>query len=69
MGEVHGAKDGRLGREVAIKTPGPLERVTRFPEGGVFLEERTLSPDGRCVYCCRENGSSSLWLMTLQKPS
>ena len=44
---------------------GPLEQVTRFPEAGLFLEEPTISPDGRFLYYCRENGGSSLWLMTL----
>jgi len=46
---------------------GPLEPVTRFPEGGLFLEEPTLSSDGKYLYYCRENGGSSLWLMTLSK--
>jgi len=46
---------------------GPLEPVTRFPEGGLFLEEPTISSDGRYLYYCRENGGSSLWLMTLSK--
>ena len=46
---------------------GTLEPVTRFPEAGLFLEEPTISPDGRHLYYCRENGGSSLWLMTLQK--
>ena len=45
---------------------GPLEPVTRFPEGGLFLEEPTISPDGRYLYYCRENGGSSLWQMTLE---
>ena len=47
---------------------GPLQQVTHFPEGGLFLEEPALSPDGRYLYYCRENGASSLWLMTLSKP-
>ena len=46
---------------------GPLEQVTRFPEGGLFLEEPTISRDGRYLYYCRENGASSLWQMTLSK--
>jgi Tol biopolymer transport system component len=46
---------------------GPLEPVTRFPEAGLFLEEPTLSPDGRYVYYCRENGGASLWLLTLEQ--
>ena len=50
---------------------GPLEPVTRFPEAGLFLEEPTLSPDGRYLYYCRENGGSSIWLLTLgeEKPA
>ena len=48
---------------------GPLEQVTRFPEGGLFLEEPTISPDGRYLYYCRANGGSALWLMTLEDPS
>ena len=43
---------------------GPLQQVTRFPDAGLFLEEPTISQDGRFLYC-RENGGSSLWLMTL----
>ena len=45
---------------------GALEPVTHFPEAGLFLEEPTISPDGRYLYYCRENGGSSLWLMTLE---
>ena len=45
---------------------GPLEQVTRFPEAGLFLEEPTISPNGRYLYYCREPGGSSLWLMTLE---
>ena len=44
---------------------GPLEQVTGFPEAGLFLEEPAISPDGKYLYYCRENGGSSLWLMTL----
>ncbi|MGH9366224.1 MAG: hypothetical protein ACRD3M_00945, partial [Thermoanaerobaculia bacterium] len=45
---------------------GPLEQVTRFPDAGLFLEEPTISPDGRYLVYCRSNGGSSLWLMTLE---
>jgi len=45
---------------------GALEQVTRFPEAGLFLEEPTISPDGKYLVYCRENGGSSLWLMTLE---
>ncbi len=44
---------------------GPLEQVTRFPEAGLFVEEPTISPDGRYLYYCRGNGGSSLWLLKL----
>ncbi len=44
---------------------GPLEAVTRFPESGLFLEEPTISPDGRSLAYARSNGGASLWLLTL----
>ncbi len=44
---------------------GNLEQVTHFPEAGLFVEEPTLSPDGRYLYYCRQRGGASLWLMTL----
>ncbi|HSD71939.1 MAG TPA: hypothetical protein VLE54_04065, partial [Thermoanaerobaculia bacterium] len=44
---------------------GPLEAVTRFPESGLFLEEPTISPDGRWLAYARSNGGASLWLLTL----
>jgi len=45
---------------------GRLEQVTRFPDAGLFLEEPTISPDGRYLYYCRGNGGASLWLMKLE---
>jgi eukaryotic-like serine/threonine-protein kinase len=47
---------------------GPLEQVTRFPESGLFLEEPTLSPDGRALVYARWTGGSSLWLLKLGSP-
>jgi eukaryotic-like serine/threonine-protein kinase len=44
---------------------GSLEEVTHFPESGLFLEEPTLSPDGRTLAYARWNGGSSLWLLQL----
>jgi eukaryotic-like serine/threonine-protein kinase len=44
---------------------GPLEQVTHFPEAGLFLEEPAISPDGRFLVYCRENGGASLWMLTL----
>jgi len=46
---------------------GSLVPVTRFPESGLFLEEPTLSPDGRYLLYCRSNGGSSLWLLRVGK--
>ncbi|MCI0567204.1 MAG: hypothetical protein L0Z52_03320, partial [Acidobacteria bacterium] len=46
---------------------GALQPVTSFPVSGLYLEEPTLSPDGRFLAYCRSNGSSSLWLLTLGK--
>jgi Tol biopolymer transport system component len=48
---------------------GPLEAVTKFPESGLFLEEPTLSPDGRFLAYSRSNGGSSLWLLTMADAS
>ena len=45
---------------------GRVEQVTRFPDAGLFLEEPTISPDGRYLYYCRGNGGSSLWLLKLE---
>jgi WD40-like Beta Propeller Repeat len=42
-------------------------RVTHFPESGLFLEEPTISPDGRYFLYCRSNGGASLWVLTLGK--
>ncbi|MCI0354268.1 MAG: protein kinase [Acidobacteria bacterium] len=44
---------------------GRMQQVTKFPESGLFLEEPTISPDGRSLLYCRSNGGSSLWLITL----
>lgn len=49
-------------------TGGALQPVTSFPESGLFIEEPTLSPDGRTLAYCRSNGSSSLWLLSIGKP-
>ncbi len=44
---------------------GPAQAVTTFPEAGLFVEEPTISPDGRFLVYCRSNGGSSLWRLTL----
>ena len=50
---------GRLG---VWNEAGILEK---FPESGLFIEEPKLSPDGRWLAYCRNNGGSSLWLLEL----
>jgi TolB protein len=44
---------------------GPPEQVTHFPESGLFLEEPTISPDGRYLVYCRSNGGASIWRLQL----
>jgi serine/threonine-protein kinase len=44
---------------------GPSRPVTNFSEPGLFLEEPTISPDGRWLVYLRSKGASSLWLLTL----
>jgi Tol biopolymer transport system component len=44
---------------------GPLQPVTRFPESGLFIEEPTISPDGRYLAYNRGHGGSSLWMLTI----
>ena len=44
---------------------GEVKPVTKFPEHGLFLEEPTISPDGRWLVYNRGKGGSSLWLLTV----
>jgi TolB protein len=37
---------------------GSIQQVTHFPESGLFLEDPTISPDGRYLVYCRSNGGS-----------
>jgi Tol biopolymer transport system component len=46
---------------------GPLQKVTNFAEAGLFLEEPRLSPDGRWLAYCKNNGGSSLWLLKIEQ--
>jgi Tol biopolymer transport system component len=44
---------------------GDVQQVTNFPENGLFLEEPTMTPDGRYLVYSRSNGGSSLWVLQL----
>ena len=44
---------------------GALEPITTFPDSGLFIEEPTMSPDGRWLAYCRSNGGASLWMLTV----
>jgi TolB protein len=46
---------------------GLRHQVTRFRESsGLYIEEPTISPDGRYLVYVRDNGGSSLWVFTLE---
>jgi TolB protein len=45
---------------------GARDAVTRFPEtSNLFIEEPTISPDGRFLVYCRDRAGSSIWLFSL----
>jgi Tol biopolymer transport system component len=44
---------------------GRQQAVTHFAEAGLYLEEPTISSDGKYLAYCRSNGGSSLWLLRL----
>jgi len=44
---------------------GPVQQVTHFVDPTQYIEEPTISPDGRYLYYNRSNGGSSLWLLTI----
>jgi Tol biopolymer transport system component len=46
-------------------TGGEFQKITNFPESGLFIEEPALSPDGRSLAYCRSNGGSSLWVFEI----
>jgi len=48
-----------------LATGGAAQQVTHFQGAPLFIEEPTISPDGRYLYYSRSNGASSLWLLTV----
>ena len=48
---------------------GTPQQVTTFPESGLYIEEPTISPDGKYLVYGRGRGGSSLWLLTLGTPT
>jgi len=44
---------------------GLVKQITHFSDAGLFIEEPTISSDGRYFLYCRSNGGSSLWLLTV----
>ena len=44
---------------------GALQQVTHFEEKDLFIEEPTISPDGRYLAYSRGHGGSSLWMLTI----
>jgi serine/threonine-protein kinase len=44
---------------------GRVEQVTHFPEATLFLEEPTISRDGRFLVYCKWTGGASIWLLDL----
>src|SRR5262249_2707294 len=49
--------------------PGQLTPGSHFRESGLFLEEPTMSRDGKYLVYSRGHGGSSLWLLTLSGSS
>jgi eukaryotic-like serine/threonine-protein kinase len=57
------------------RVPGPAqnwkesapEKITNFPESGLFLEDPQISPDGRALLYARRRTTGDIWVMTLNK--
>ncbi len=43
--------------------------MTFFPESGLYVDEPSVSPDGRWLLYTRSTVNSGLWLITLEKAS
>ncbi len=46
---------------------GTAQQVTHFPDAVLFMEEPSMSPDGRDLLYTRSMGGASLWLLSLAK--
>ena len=65
----------QLDHKNIYRVPGPaqnwqssqVEKVTTFPESGLFLEDAQFSPDGRELLYARGRVTGDLWLMNLGK--
>jgi hypothetical protein len=57
------------------RVPGPAqgwrqaepEKVTNFPESGLFLEDPQISRDGRYLFYSRASITGDIWIMNLGK--
>jgi WD40-like Beta Propeller Repeat len=45
----------------------PPEKVTNFPESGLFLEDPHISPDGHALLYARRRTTGDIWVMNLGK--
>lgn len=53
------------GKPNAMRRRRKSQGSPRFPEWGLFIEEPTISPDGRWLVYNRGSGGSSLWVLTI----
>jgi Tol biopolymer transport system component len=57
------------------RVPGPAQnwkesapqKITNFPESGLFLEDPHISPDGRTLVYARRRTTGDIWVMNLNK--
>ena len=57
------------------RVPGPAqnwkksqpEKITNFPESGLFLEDPHIAPDGHTLFYARRRTTGDIWVMNLEK--